>query len=280
MKRTILTLLAGSLFIVGMAAAQENALTAVAYGTVNVRSGPGTQFDIVGQLAAGDRVPVTGRDDDGDWLRIVIVFGQTGWVASFAVMADGNILELPIVTEESDDDSDTVTVTAYGTVNVRSGPGMSYPIIGQLDADDTLPVLGRSGTDNDWLYIQEDDTQGWVAFFTVTVRGKTDSLPVFTVSGSGQTVVPENNVIRTRFNVRLREAPSMDGAILAVVPFRSVVTPLARTESGDWLYVLYKQTSGWGVADLFDISDKQLESLPIYNAAVLTPTPTAPTGGR
>lgn len=280
MKRTILTFLVGSLLIAGATAAQDTDLTAVAYGTVNVRSGPGTQFDIVGQLAAGDRVPVNGRDDDGEWLRILLTVDETGWVASFAVLIDGNIFELPVVNETADAADETVTVTVYGTVNVRSGPGMNYPIIAQLDADDTLPVLGRSGTDNDWLYVQQNDIQGWVAFFTVTLRGKADSLPVFTMSGSGQTVVPANNVIHTRFNVRLRSAPSMEDAILEVVPFQSVVTPLARTDPGDWLYVLYQQTSGWGVTDLFDISDEQLEVLPIYNAAVVTPTPTAPTGGR
>lgn len=280
MRRTILMLLAGSLVWVGAAAAQDDDLTAVAYGTVNVRSGPGTQFDIVGQLAAGDRVPVNGRNEDGDWLRIVMTFGQTGWVASFAVLADGNLLELSIVTETTEDEGDTVTATAYGRVNVRSGPGLDYPITGQLDAEDTLPVLGRSGTDNDWLYVQQDDIQGWVAYFTVTVQGKTDSLPVFTVGGSGENVVPVTNVIRTLFNVRLRRSPSTDNGILVVVPFRSVVTPLARSEAGDWLYVLYQETSGWGVTDLFDISEEQLDALPVYNAAVLTPTPTAPAGGR
>jgi N-acetylmuramoyl-L-alanine amidase len=190
----------------------------------------------------------------------------------------GSLLIVSAATAQ-DKDND-LSAVAYGTVNVRSGPGMNYPIIGQLDTEDTLPVLGRSGDDNDWLYIQQDDTQGWVAFFTVTVRGKTDSLPVFTVGGSGDTTVPENNVIRTRFNVRLRKAPSIAESVLEVVPFRSVVTPLARTDSGDWLYVLYKQTSGWGVADLFDISDELLDALPVYNAAVHTPTPTTPAGGR
>lgn len=277
MKRIWMSLFAGVLLLAGSAAAQDDdTLTAMAYGTVNVRSGPGATYEIVGQLAAGDRVPVDGRDTDGDWLRVVLTFGQSGWVASFAVVVTGDIPELPVV-EADDGDGESVAVRVYGTVNIRSGPGMNFPITGQLDAGDTLPVLGRSSDRNDWLYVQQDDIEGWVAYFTVTVVGDAKTLPVFTVDGSGQMIVPQNNVIRTRYNVRLRDAAAVSAGVLEVVPFNSIVTPLARTDDGEWLYVMYRNTSGWGLAGLFDISDNQLEALPVYNATVLTPTPT---GGR
>ncbi|MBG1231095.1 SH3 domain-containing protein [Aestuariivirga litoralis] len=42
---------------------------------VNVRSGPGTQYDVVGQLDPGERVNVTGSN--GGWSRI-----GGGWVSS------------------------------------------------------------------------------------------------------------------------------------------------------------------------------------------------------
>lgn len=260
------------------AGAQDESVTAMAYGTVNVRSGPGARYEIVGQLAAGDRVPVDGRNEDGDWLHIILTFGQNGWVAAFTVLVDGNILELPVTSEAAEDNGDEVTVTAYGVVNVRSGPGMNYPITAQLEAGDTLPVMGRSGTSNDWLYVQQEDVQGWVAYFTVTLAGNVEGLPIFAVDGS-EVIVPENSVVRTRFNVRLRASASVSAAVLEVVPFNSLVRPLARNDEGDWLYVLYKQTSGWGLAQLFDIGDDQLEALPLYNITVLTPTPTAQ-GGR
>ncbi|MBI5667346.1 MAG: SH3 domain-containing protein [Chloroflexi bacterium] len=287
MKRAITRFVAGLLLVTALdaapelnpAAAQAEGVTAMAYGTVNVRSGPGTQYDIVGQLAAGDKVPVDGRNEDGDWLHIILTFGQNGWVAAFAVLVEGNILELPVTSPAAEDNGEDVTVTAYGVVNVRSGPGMNFPITAQLDAGDTLTVLGRSGTSNDWLYVSESDIEGWVAYFTVTLNGSADGLPIFTVDGSGEVVVPENSVVRTRFNVRLRASASLSAAVLEVVPFNSLVRPLARTAESDWLYVLYQQTAGWGLAQLFDISDEQLAALPLYNVTVLTPTPTT-SGGR
>ena len=57
--------------------AQDADITATAYQTVNVRSGPGTQFEIVGQLNVGDKVSVLGRESTASrWLAIPLPDGQ------------------------------------------------------------------------------------------------------------------------------------------------------------------------------------------------------------
>jgi N-acetylmuramoyl-L-alanine amidase len=149
----------------GIASAQEATPTALAnpnataYGMINVRSGPGAQYEIVGQLNANEQVIVDGRDSEkGAWLRVTLEGGIIGWVASFAVLMDGDAESLPIIPSESPTPSgDSVTMAAYGRVNVRSGPGMQYNIVGQFDVDDTAQVTGRSDSNNDWLYIENDD---------------------------------------------------------------------------------------------------------------------------
>jgi uncharacterized protein YraI len=275
MKRLMVYLAAAGLLATA-AAAQDNGVTATAYGTVNVRSGPGAQYEIVGRLAAGDRVPVDGRDRDGGWLRVVLAVEELGfgWVASFAVLVEGDIFQLPITGDDfAAGVGEPVTITAYGLVNVRSGPGMDYPITGQLDAGDVLPVIGRSGADNNWLYIQDEEVEGWVAYFTVTLQGDPNALPLVTMDGNGLAVVPGNYVIKTRFNVRLRAAASSGAETLGVIPFGRSVTPLARTEDGGWLYVIYQELTGWGLRRLFEISDRQIEMLPVYEPPA-TPSPT------
>ena len=47
---------------------------------VNVRSGPGTDFGLVGTAATGESFEVTGRNEAGDWWQICCVNGQPGWV--------------------------------------------------------------------------------------------------------------------------------------------------------------------------------------------------------
>jgi uncharacterized protein YgiM (DUF1202 family) len=263
----------------GIASAQEETpaapANATAYGTINVRSGPGAQYEIIGQLDADEQVTVDGRESaKGGWLRVTLEGGIIGWVASFAVLLDGDVESLPIIPAElPTPDGGAVTMSAYGRVNVRSGPGMQYNIVGQFDVDDTAQVTGRSDTNNDWLYVENDDLKGWVAYFTVTIEGNPDTLPILVVDGTGDGVAAPDEVVATRFNVRLRDEPKVTGDVLVIVPFKSNVTPLARSADGTWVYVLYQDTYGWGSARLFELSQEKIDALPIYTSQLPTPNP-------
>lgn len=63
---------------------------------INVRSGPGTDYPIVGVLVAGQRVPALGKSPGGNWVFISYpgVTGGTAWVYAFNITVRG---ELPIV---------------------------------------------------------------------------------------------------------------------------------------------------------------------------------------
>jgi N-acetylmuramoyl-L-alanine amidase len=51
--------------------------------TVNVRGGPGTTNSIINQVAQGDSLPVL--EQSGDWFRVKLQNGSTGWVAGWLV---------------------------------------------------------------------------------------------------------------------------------------------------------------------------------------------------
>ncbi len=53
---------------------------------VNVRGGPGTGYNILGAATPGQRFPVTGKNDAGDWWQINYN-GQAGWVFGALVTA-------------------------------------------------------------------------------------------------------------------------------------------------------------------------------------------------
>ncbi|MFN8448036.1 MAG: SH3 domain-containing protein [Anaerolineae bacterium] len=237
------------------------------YQTTNVRSGPDTRFEIVGQLSAGDQVQVDGRDAESRWLHVLLATGEVGWLPVFAVVLDGDLADVPVF---EDDDSSTpapdttVSVVSYGRVNVRSGPGTDYEVIGQLDVDDSAEALARSNVDNDWLLVQLDETDGWVAYFTVNVLGDPSTLPVLVPASTGDSLIPPSRLIRARFNVRLHDAPQLSAPTLVVVPFDSEVTAIGRSAAGDWLFVGFADDTGWGVAQLFEISRAEIQALPIY----------------
>ncbi|PZX16657.1 SH3 domain-containing protein [Palleronia aestuarii] len=58
-------------------------LRSVSGNRVNMRSGPGTAYDVIGQLQEGERVAVL--DDPGDgWVEVeVSTTGTQGWMADF-----------------------------------------------------------------------------------------------------------------------------------------------------------------------------------------------------
>lgn len=56
---------------------------------VNVRSGPGAGFPVLGQVLQGQRLEIVGRDADGEWWQICCFQGETGWLASEVVRAEG-----------------------------------------------------------------------------------------------------------------------------------------------------------------------------------------------
>lgn len=56
---------------------------------VNVRSGPGADYPVLGQVLQGQRLEITGRDADGQWWQVCCFEGQSAWVADEVVSAEG-----------------------------------------------------------------------------------------------------------------------------------------------------------------------------------------------
>lgn len=271
---TILVLL----FSVSSLRAQESQeITAVAYQTVNVRSGPGTQFEIIGQIGAEDVVRVTGRDSAMTrWLHITLPDDDLqGWVAYFTVTIEGDVQSLDILdgtTEPVDSEEpapDEVSVRAIGRVNVRSGPGIEFEIINQLEAEATAIVVARNNYNNDWLYIENDTLVGWVAYFTVDVRGNADELPVLVPDNITGDLVPPSTLTRANFNVRLHTRPAFAAPVTGTVPFGTQVTPYGVTPDSQWVYIVHEDFRGWGWRRLFDLTDQQIATVPLR-----TPVPT------
>ncbi len=70
--------------------------TATANTAVNVRTGPGTNYPVIGTLLAGQSAGITGVSPDGAWWQINFA-GGAGWVSSFFVIAQ-NTQNVPVVT--------------------------------------------------------------------------------------------------------------------------------------------------------------------------------------
>jgi uncharacterized protein YraI len=78
----------------------KNGNVAIVQQQINVRSGPGTDFNSLGTLNPQDIVGLIGKDANGVWLQIDFASGPEGkgWVNAAFVQAQG-VENLPIITE-------------------------------------------------------------------------------------------------------------------------------------------------------------------------------------
>lgn len=64
----------------------------------NLRTGPGTEYEILAYLNHGIRVVIVGRNQTGVWLVIHVEDGREGWVAASQLDTDDiDILALPVI---------------------------------------------------------------------------------------------------------------------------------------------------------------------------------------
>jgi uncharacterized protein YraI len=84
--------------VVGIATGSEPGQSGAIIQQVNVRSGPGTDFDTLGILNPKDVVALTGKDASGIWLQIQFASGPggKGWVTAAYVQTSGAVT-LPII---------------------------------------------------------------------------------------------------------------------------------------------------------------------------------------
>jgi uncharacterized protein YraI len=278
--------------------ASVSGVTAETFRNINVRSGPSTDFEIVDQLEEGSVVNVIGRSDqDSNWL-LVEYDGKKGWVAYFTVSITGDTETLAIAQPEGTATLETPTpaappsepvngarsdlyVSAYRRVNVRTGPGTEFRILGVLAPGDTADIVGTSGDDAEWLEIDFEGQNGWVAYFVVHVSGdlagidtaadvQSDAValpPIENFAAASLSIDVNQVVIITRFNTNLREAPTFDSNIVDVIPFETTLSPEARTADNNWLRVTYDGNRGWLIASLVNMGVSDITALPVETAS-------------
>jgi uncharacterized protein YraI len=154
---------------------------------INVRSGPSTDFPSYGVATEGDQAVVIGVSPDGGWWQIQVkqtdlVPSGEGWVSAEYVQAE-NVQDVPEVSgpelpppvEVPPPDPNGPTATALDAINVRGGPGTSYPSYGIAPKGSQAAVIGVS-EDGRWWVVRVQQTnlvpsgEGWVSADWVLVE--------------------------------------------------------------------------------------------------------------
>lgn len=78
------------------ASGSSREIRAVVRETPYVRSGPGTNYQIIGSLQDGSTVPVIGRTPDSSWLQVMLPNGQRGWSGAGFLTVSGGVNSIPV----------------------------------------------------------------------------------------------------------------------------------------------------------------------------------------
>lgn len=125
--------------------------------SLNVRSGPGTEYGRIGSLKKGTELTIL--EDHGDWYKVT-TGKMSGYVSASFVSTEA-------VTQQA--------IVLAGPLNVRSGPGTGYSRVGTLKLGATVEVLGSS---NGWYQISTGSLTGYVSGQYVSILEELTSSPV------------------------------------------------------------------------------------------------------
>jgi SH3-like domain-containing protein len=113
---------------------------AVAVSKANIRSGPGTNHELIWQVYK--YYPIKIIKKTASWYQFVDFEGDRGWIHKSLVR------KIPTV------------ITIKGICNVRSGPGTKYNIAFEVEKGVAFKILKRKGS---WIRVQHaDEDKGWI----------------------------------------------------------------------------------------------------------------------
>jgi SH3-like domain-containing protein len=107
---------------------------------VNLRSGPGTNHEILWEVFKGFPLRVLNRQ--GQWIQTVDFEGDKGWIFS------------PLASTQK------TAIVKVKTGNMRTGPSTNYEIAARVKYGVVFQPTAREG---EWVRVRhEDGTTGWV----------------------------------------------------------------------------------------------------------------------
>lgn len=137
LKRLVWVMVAAWAFAGSSAAAQR---FAVAGAVANIRSGPGTRYDILWKVARYH--PLVVIEKSGAWYHFRDFEDDEGWIHKSLVDATPSV------------------ITSGEKCNVRSGPGTRFAVLFSVEKGIPFMVLKRRGA---WIQVRHaDGDRGWI----------------------------------------------------------------------------------------------------------------------
>jgi len=144
-------------------------VSGLALQTINVRSGPGTNFESLGTLSRNDVTAVTGKDSSGAWMQVDFK-GQAGWAASeFLKVNDADSLPVTADTAQAGATVEAaVTAVPIPTrpTSIQDHDSMQAPLASVV----LSPSVSRAFQFNGYVSSLNGDAEDWLQFISSGAR--------------------------------------------------------------------------------------------------------------
>ena len=198
---------------------------------VNLRSGPGTNYDSKGVLAEGTSVTVTDTSNS-EWYAVKTASGTTGYIFSqyIALGSSGS------------DAGSSAKTTEY--VHLRSGPGTNYSSKGVIASGTAITVTDTSNSE--WYAVQlSNGTTGYMFSKYIKMGEDSSSSSSGSDSGSASTPSTESTAAKTTEYVNVRSGPGTNYGSKGVVASGTSLTVTDRSNSEWYAVKLSNGTTGY-----------------------------------
>ena len=225
-----------------------------------MRSGPGTNYDIIACLEKGATVTV--NDCSNYYWYNVTYNGRTGFMSSSYL----KISPAPVVEQVTESATQNGYINAM-YVRFRSGPGTGYSVLGEYKSGTKLTITGSSG---DWTQVNINGKDGYVYSSYISVeepaavaqpvqeqpqQTPVQEQPVQQQPAYQVTAQNERTGTISGNYVRFRTGP---GTNYTIITSCNSGTPLTlKGKSGSWYQVVINGTEGFVYSDYVKLDTVQ-----------------------
>ncbi len=145
MMKKILLVVSFFLLISALSSAALAQMVSVVGDNVNLRSGPGTKYSVKWKYGSGFPLKVVQEKDN--WVQVEDFEGDRGWLYKKLTSDSGHMIVKVYKNENN-------------KINIRSGPGTKYKIVGKAYYGVVFKTIKQQ---NGWALVKHDSgLEGWI----------------------------------------------------------------------------------------------------------------------
>ncbi|MCY3993023.1 MAG: SH3 domain-containing protein [Caldilineaceae bacterium] len=209
---------------------------------MNVRIGPGIDYDVLTTLPQGTQVRVVGIDPSGEWLQVELDgLSSLGWVYRDLVVVDCPLANVRRITDSEISQQPAALVQTYA-VFAYSGPGLAYDIVATIPGGTWAEIIAVGDCPpNIWyqIIVPGLDEPVWVIrdFVKVAV-GSLAGIPRYGVTDFFPPAPDDRPIAVTQpITMNVRSGPGLEYDVVAVVPQGTQARIFGIDPTGDWILV-------------------------------------------